>query len=87
MHWCPFRYVELNIDSSEIPEFKSLTFLRFITFCQQQWKFYYIKISQKTAMIFIHYIMHKDEKIIYLEILDKGIAVYLRFEVYVVYDR
>lgn len=53
MNLGPFRYVELNIDSSEIPEFKSLTFLRFITLLSLNSSESFIKISQRTAMIFI----------------------------------
>lgn len=52
--------MELNIDSSEIPEFKSLTVLRFLTLLSLNIKgsFILLQLVKKTAMIFIPCIMH-----------------------------
>lgn len=52
--------MELNIDTSEIPEFKSLTFLRFLTLLSLNIKgsFILLQLVKKTAMIFIPCIMH-----------------------------
>ena len=53
--------MELNIDSSEIPEFKSLTFLRFLTLLSLNSKgsFILLQLLKKAAMIFTPCIMHK----------------------------
>lgn len=67
--------------SREIPELKCLAFLRFITLLSPSSNENFLVVSQKTAMIFFHYLLHVVlAKIRYFHI-DKFLEVYLRFEV------
>lgn len=60
--------MELNIDSREVPEFKSLTLLKFITLLSlnSDGSFIVLKLVKKSNVFFIYYIMHIAGKIIYL---------------------